>query len=558
MDAIAVAADDPSSVAACGGFDEQRGAHQSSAWQDLPTGIIDGVAACLLGDSAWQPMQSDITNRAYPGDVQGFSEPSMSCSPARPPSARVRAVCRDWLASHDALLAHLAPVAALPPAGPNLLWATFPRLTSLDLRAQPPSCPLASILSACPTMATLAELWLPPSADDDLMPTLRRTPSLRRLSLRGSKVTDSGLAMLPSLTSLSVMDVGGCAVSDWGLEALAAAAPGLQELCVSELSLLTSEGLRLLSSLRWLRSLDVSGCENVCDAAINVLVAAVPSLTALDVSACWQVSDEGIISLCRLTGLASLTVENCWDVSDVGVRRLAALRSLRCLHLSTWQSLCTSGIPAIASLRHLSTLHISECLVPSDMDVHLLSRLPQLASLSLDCCEMLSDAALSCLGQMACLATLELSDCRNIRDPGIMSLRPLTSLRSLVISGCRCAPVTTPIGRPIMPPNSPLNTSRDPPPPITRTHTHTHAPTHRLPQAPESHGHDPALSYKHPPSRYAGTNCRFLLLSFFFDVLALRPFRQANSEWMALPGGFFPPSFVLLGGWTSCALRGHR
>lgn len=268
--------------------------HQSSAWQDLPTGIIDGVAACLLGDSAWQPMQSDITNRAYPGDVQGFSEPSMSCSPARPPSARVRAVCRDWLASHDALLAHLAPVAALPPAGPNLLWATFPRLTSLDLRAQPPSCPLASILSACPTMATLAELWLPPSADDDLMPTLRRTPSLRRLSLRGSKVTDSGLAMLPSLTSLSVMDVGGCAVSDWGLEALAAAAPGLQELCVSELSLLTSEGLRLLSSLRWLRSLDLSGCENVCDAAINVLVAAVPSLTALDVSACWQVKPPRI------------------------------------------------------------------------------------------------------------------------------------------------------------------------------------------------------------------------------------------------------------------------
>lgn len=268
--------------------------HQSSAWQDLPTGIIDGVAACLLGDSAWQPMQSDITNRAYPGDVQGFSEPSMSCSPARPPSARVRAVCRDWLASHDALLAHLAPVAALPPAGPNLLWATFPRLTSLDLRAQPPSCPLASILSACPTMATLAELWLPPSADDDLMPTLRRTPSLRRLSLRGSKVTDSGLAMLHSLTSLSVMDVGGCAVSDWGLEALAAAAPGLQELCVSELSLLTSEGLRLLSSLRWLRSLDLSGCENVCDAAINVLVAAVPSLTALDVSACWQVKPPRI------------------------------------------------------------------------------------------------------------------------------------------------------------------------------------------------------------------------------------------------------------------------
>jgi hypothetical protein len=164
----------------------------------------------------------------------------------------------------------------------------FPRLTSLDLRRQT----TARILTACPaaSISLLSQLWLPATVDDDLIPTLCQLPALRRLFLRGSKVTDAGLAALSEMARLIELDVSGCAVSDWGLEAVAALAPNLRSLAVAELSLLTSEGLRALSPLSQLRTIDVSGCENVCDTAIAVLVTSIPSLTSLDVSACWQVS----------------------------------------------------------------------------------------------------------------------------------------------------------------------------------------------------------------------------------------------------------------------------
>jgi len=234
---------------------------------------------------------------------------------------------------------------------------------------------------------------------------------------------------------------------------------------------------------------------SVAAAAVAESLAALPHLTALDLSACNATSDAALAQLAAARpALACLRLANCWPLTWQGVRGLAPLaQSLTCLDLAGCRQSTYTGSPllALAPLTRLASLSLRSCdqLAAADL-AHLplslstldlsycaqlsaeegvigdaLGRLPVLAHVSLVgtqagdadmaamgsspalrrnlrslrlglCCQLTDSALVSGIARLACLSTLSLAFCSGVTDAGICGLAPLGALRELDVAGC--------------------------------------------------------------------------------------------------------------------------
>jgi Leucine-rich repeat (LRR) protein len=170
------------------------------------------------------------------------------------------------------------------------------------------------------------------------MAALKGWKKLKRVNLRGTRVTDTTLAHLSHVRTLEALDVGFAEITDVGLDHLSALS-NLRELAIGG-NKLTDVGLAALRQLPGLTALSLSGSQrtdsglwsvSLTEPGLDTIVALSElrelRLDGLPVSARW------LEKLKTLNHLERLTLQGCGRVGDDAVAVLTSWPSLRLLDL---------------------------------------------------------------------------------------------------------------------------------------------------------------------------------------------------------------------------------
>lgn len=238
-----------------------------------------------------------------------------------------------------------------------------------------------------------------PRMGDYGLRSLRYSTGIRKLQLRGTKITGEGLKGMEDLVELETLVLTGIDIGPKGLEALSTF-PKLRKLQLSgeldhpsmeKLSLLTNlEALVLdyptlddrampeLAALIRLKTLDLGNTDLSDDGLASL--SALSSLDALHLHHT-RVTNRGLASLSALSSLRVLELDHT-DVVDAGIQHLVPLTGLEVLRLD--HTLVTdAAIEHIVKLRALRRLNLSHTVVTRE-GVAPLSGLPELETLGLD------------------------------------------------------------------------------------------------------------------------------------------------------------------------------
>lgn len=217
---------------------------------------------------------------------------------------------------------------------------------------------------------------------------------------------------LQQLTSLQLLGLNACRVSDADIEALT----HLDELKALHLreTGVTDGVLPLLRSFPKLASLDL-GRTLISDRGCEEL-AKLHTLQQLDVSGT-RISNDGIASLCRLTQLRSLDLSNT-GLTDAGLAMIGRLPHLRRLHLSG-TAVTDDGLEHLAELSQLNHLSVNRTIITGRGFEHLANQ--QFTYVALGECPF-SDEGLARMKMYPSLKTLVLSGC-NVPPARIASIK---------------------------------------------------------------------------------------------------------------------------------------
>lgn len=274
------------------------------------------------------------------------------------------AVNDDWAASKGGVFVR-DKAGKIVEADMRLSWITdsdlqilgaIPALTRIDLSQTRVSDLGFAALKPLRNVTEL-NLFYAELTGDGALAGIKDWPHLRKLNLRGAKVTDAGLAHLANMPALEDLDIGYALITDGAFDRLSALT-GLKSLSVGG-NKITDAGLSGLRLLPQLTRLDVSGAQRTD-------------------SGMWaaSVTDQGLDTIAALTKLESLNLQGT-KISDAGFPKLAALNGLRELRIGKTQ-LTVRGLDALRKLTHLERLSLFGDSKIDDQVIPILSNLPAL------------------------------------------------------------------------------------------------------------------------------------------------------------------------------------
>lgn len=213
----------------------------------------------------------------------------------------------------------------------------LPYLTHLDLSLTRITDHGLQQLKNAPGIVEL-NLYYAEQITDEGMAAVKGWKKLKRLNLRGTKVTDTTLEHLSNVTTLEFLDVGFAQITDVGLDHLASL-PNLKELVISG-NKLTDTGLQALRQLPGLTSLSLGGSQRTdsglwtisltelgLDTIITLKELRELRLDGMPVTARWLEKLKALVKLERLS------LQGCKRVGDDGAALLGAWPALRELNL---------------------------------------------------------------------------------------------------------------------------------------------------------------------------------------------------------------------------------
>jgi internalin A len=254
------------------------------------------------------------------------------------------------------------------------------------------------------------------SLTDASMNYLKNIPTLRRLNVRGVDVTDVGMPAIAQMTGLRSLDLSHTMLEDVGLEHLPALAD-LEELSLGG-DMITGINLNFLKLLPKLKKLSLDGIQR------------------RNAGACWtpRVTDLDLDTIALLSGLEELDLGvglnlgrggkpaapgggNCkvtggLQITDLGVAKLVKLTKLRRLNVSGAR-LTAAGVKPLAAL--------------------------PLERLSLWNCDALDDSSAALLAEIPTLTNLDLS-MTAVTDKGLQALAKLPNLKALYLTETKVTP----------------------------------------------------------------------------------------------------------------------
>jgi internalin A len=236
-------------------------------------------------------------------------------------------------------------------------------------------------------------------ADDELL-ALLPTHQLRVLDLKGTRVSNKGVAALANCPDLKVLDLSGTRVGDEGVSHLGELREltfldlshtrvgdvGMQavghDLRLRELRLADTRvrdgGLVQFKNLVSLATLDLSGT-GITDAGIGSL-SAMSELVSLDISGTRTGGEPTLDTLRRLTSLHSLKAART-KIDDHGLRVISKIEKLHALDLSM-SAVSDAGVKLLGGHGSLTTLYLTDTAV-GDLGARALADCPELIYLGL-------------------------------------------------------------------------------------------------------------------------------------------------------------------------------
>ncbi len=285
---------------------------------------------------------------------------------------------------------------ALAEIAGQVMWTKGNRTASVDLREVAPE-DLPTAVAATVMVPGVEEVQLKGRAvDDTIALPVSGIPTLRRLRLTDTDVTDTTLKKIGEVGNLQLLHVHGA-------------------------QQITAEGLRSLSELSELKDLSLSG-DNIDDGVIASLagltelkkvrlrgtaitgdniapigdtpiedlelaetdfgnagmadVAEMPELTKLNL---WltKIDDQGLQSLAGNERLTSLNLDNLPGITDASIDVIASMPSLTFLHLGK-TAVTADGVERLDKLQKLEKIHVTNLDVPEEVLQRLRDRIPSL------------------------------------------------------------------------------------------------------------------------------------------------------------------------------------
>jgi hypothetical protein len=215
--------------------------------------------------------------------------------------------------------------------------AALPHLERLDLSLTRITDHGMQKLKSAPGIVEL-NLYYAEQITDEGMAAVKEWKRLKRLNLRGTKVTDNTLEHISGILTLEALDAGFAQVTDVGLDRLTTLV-NLKELSIGG-NKLTDAGLQALRHLTALRSLDLSGMQRTDSGLWSV------SLTEL-----------GVNTIAALKEIRELRL-NAMPVSARWIEKLKGLTKLERLYLQGCKRLGDDAVPVLAAFPALAVLDV--------------------------------------------------------------------------------------------------------------------------------------------------------------------------------------------------------
>lgn len=154
-------------------------------------------------------------------------------------------------------------------------------------------------------------------------------------------VTDAGVELLATISSLTSLDLSGCNITDTGIAALGSNS-NFKDIILSECHNITDIGIqKLVPKVGDLDNFDVSHINEITDQAIKSLAFSCRRLRVLNVSGCVYLSDQGLQYLSGVCQyIEKLDVSACKKITDKSLRYLRK----GCHNLKTLTMYCCTGI----------------------------------------------------------------------------------------------------------------------------------------------------------------------------------------------------------------------
>ena len=265
------------------------------------------------------------------------------------------------------------------------------------------------LLMAVPAVAQSSLDWIADAGGEVTSDAQGRVVAV---DLRASWAGDSDLPTLAAIPTLARLDLSETRITDHGLRQLKDA-PAIADLNLRYAELITDEGLSALKTWKHIEKLDLEGTK-ITDNTLQHL-SAIPSLESLNLGYV-LVTDSGLEALTSLANLKELTLGGN-KLTDAGLQPLRQLPGLTFLDLGGVQredsgmwsvSLSQPGLEALATLKELRTLRLNGTLIAA-RGLETIQSLPHLESLDIHGCERIGDDAIPILAAMPALRTVDLT-----------------------------------------------------------------------------------------------------------------------------------------------------
>lgn len=192
----------------------------------------------------------------------------------------------------------------------------------------------------------------------------------------------------------------------------------------------------VISGVPGLTSLNLSGCYNVTDESLkHAFIQECHALTHLNLSICKQITDNSLGEIAKsLSNLEVLELGGCSYITNMGLFLVAwGFKRLKHLDLRSCCLISNQGIACLAGQSsnqqqnggtpYLEYLGLQDCQKLSDEALRYIGLgLSSLQSINLSFCASITDSGLKYLARMAGLREINLHSCDNISDIGIAYL----------------------------------------------------------------------------------------------------------------------------------------
>lgn len=215
--------------------------------------------------------------------------------------------------------------------------AELPHLTHLDLSLTRITDHGLQQLKNAPGIVEL-NLYYAELITDEGMAAVKNWKKLKRLNLRGAKITDTTLEHIANVTTLESLDIGFAQITDVGLDRLTPLT-NLKELVIAG-NKLTDTGLQSLRQLPSLTSLTLGGSQRTD-------------------SGLWAISltEQGLDAIITLKDLRELRLDGM-PVTARWLEKLKALDKLERLNLQGCKRLGDEATPALAAWPSLRVIDL--------------------------------------------------------------------------------------------------------------------------------------------------------------------------------------------------------